>query len=143
MTKLCQTQGTGWLLRPNILVTAGHCTFDWKYSMGQALRVKASLGHGANTPDSQRSRIGVLRPWLRPWDFSLVKLDYAFDVAHEELLRVSGGGRIPRSGRMYEAWKNEKRLLGYEAIGQHDFSQNSDISRYGSPTSPSNYWSIG
>jgi hypothetical protein len=131
--------------------------------MGQALRVKASLGHGANTPDSQQregSRIGVLRPWLlshrnRPWDFSLVKLDYAFDVAHEELLRVSatpqsgeevlgvvGFPADKRSGIMYEAWKNEKRLLGYEAIGQHDFSQNSDISRYGSPTSP-NYWSIG
>jgi len=53
-----------------MLVTAGHCTFDWKYS-GQALRVKASLGHGANTPDSQQregSRIGVLRPWLLSHD---------------------------------------------------------------------------
>jgi hypothetical protein len=40
---------TGWLVRDDVLVTAGHCAFDWSSKdaegLGRALEVKAYIGH--------------------------------------------------------------------------------------------------
>ena len=33
--------GTGWLLKNDVFVTAGRCTWDWSYSYGRAVEVKA------------------------------------------------------------------------------------------------------
>lgn len=36
---------TGWLVRPDIIVTAGHCAYDWgSGKLGRAVRVKAYIG---------------------------------------------------------------------------------------------------
>lgn len=37
--------GTGWLIRPDIFVTAGHCSYDWAYKLGRATEVKAYIGY--------------------------------------------------------------------------------------------------
>ena len=37
--------GTGWLIRPDLLVTAGHCTYDWSHSLGRATEIKAYIGY--------------------------------------------------------------------------------------------------
>ena len=37
--------GTGWLIRPDILVTAGHCAYDWGHRLGRAVEVKAYIGY--------------------------------------------------------------------------------------------------
>lgn len=33
--------GTGWLIRPDIFVTAGHLCYDWSHKQGRATEVKA------------------------------------------------------------------------------------------------------
>ncbi|MCJ1438955.1 hypothetical protein MMC27_008345 [Xylographa pallens] len=37
--------GTGWLIKPDLLVTAGHCTYDWSHSLGRATEIKAYTGY--------------------------------------------------------------------------------------------------
>ena len=37
--------GTGWLIKDDVFVTAGHCSYDWGYDMGRALEVKAYIGY--------------------------------------------------------------------------------------------------
>ena len=37
--------GTGWLIAPDIFVTAGHCSYDWGHKMGRASEVKAYIGY--------------------------------------------------------------------------------------------------
>ncbi|KAN0083298.1 hypothetical protein V8E54_002386 [Elaphomyces granulatus] len=41
--------GTGWLLQPDIVVTAAHCIFDWQLSMGRACAIKAFLGYAGKS----------------------------------------------------------------------------------------------
>ena len=37
--------GTGWLIRPDLLVTAGHMVFDWENKFGRCIEVKAYVGY--------------------------------------------------------------------------------------------------
>ena len=37
--------GTGWLIRNDLLVTAGHCAYDWKSNFGRCVQVKAYIGY--------------------------------------------------------------------------------------------------
>ncbi|PYH83242.1 hypothetical protein BO82DRAFT_411721, partial [Aspergillus uvarum CBS 121591] len=66
--------GTGWLIRDDLLVTAGHCAFDWKEGFGRANEVKAYIGYNgkgsidnpsANVQFRHGVRIVTTEGWLQ------------------------------------------------------------------------------
>ncbi|KAJ3536549.1 hypothetical protein NM208_g6666 [Fusarium decemcellulare] len=54
--------GTGWLIRPDVLVTAGHVVYDWGHRYGAATQIKCFIGYNGRasvkTPQVQ-ARHGV------------------------------------------------------------------------------------
>ncbi|RAH64706.1 trypsin-like serine protease [Aspergillus aculeatinus CBS 121060] len=84
--------GTGWLIRDDLLVTAGHCAFDWKEGFGRANEVKAYIGYnGKGSIDSPSAnvqfrhgvRIVTTEGWLqsssnRHNDVAFIQLDRPF-----------------------------------------------------------------
>lgn len=84
-------QGTGWLVKNNLLVTAGHCAFDHMYQFGKAVEVKAYLGYNGkksiSQPDVQfrhGNRVVTTAKWIasdinRANDVSFIELDSPFD----------------------------------------------------------------
>ncbi|KAI1854417.1 hypothetical protein JX265_012451 [Neoarthrinium moseri] len=83
---------TGWLIRPDLLVTAGHCAFDWGHNMGRLVQVKCYIGYNGNESinDSraevqfrQGKRIATTLEWMtaknnRNFDVALIQVDGAF-----------------------------------------------------------------
>ncbi|PYI22754.1 trypsin-like serine protease [Aspergillus violaceofuscus CBS 115571] len=84
--------GTGWLIRDDLLVTAGHCAFDWKEGFGRANEVKAYIGYNGKGSIDNRSanvqfrhgvRIVTTEGWLqsssnRHNDVAFIQLDRPF-----------------------------------------------------------------
>lgn len=83
--------GTGWLIADDLLVTAGHCAYDWGNSMGPAVTVKAYMGYSGKASigkDSVQFRMGkriiTTVGWLqsegreRTSDVSFIQLDRPF-----------------------------------------------------------------
>ncbi|KAL8903126.1 MAG: hypothetical protein Q9207_004129 [Kuettlingeria erythrocarpa] len=82
---------TGWLIAPDLLVTAGHCAFDWGYNQGKLVEIKAYIGyHGkanVNDPNVQfrkGKRVTTTPGWLksgnrRDADIALIKVDSPFE----------------------------------------------------------------
>lgn len=56
---------SGWLIRPDLIVTAGHCAYDWHpgRSLGKAVSVKAYIGYYGR--DSVKSRDVQFRKGVR------------------------------------------------------------------------------
>lgn len=74
--------GTGWLIRPDIFVTAGHCSYDWSHKMGRATEVKAYIGYEGNQSEKSPSvqfrhvkRIVTTEGWVK------TKGQKSFDVS--------------------------------------------------------------
>lgn len=82
---------SGRLVRPDIVVTAGHCAYDWSSQLGRAIKVKAYIGY--NGKDSVKSggtadfrkglQIATTSGWLsaqcnRESDVSFIRLESAF-----------------------------------------------------------------
>ncbi|KAH0564820.1 hypothetical protein GP486_001793 [Trichoglossum hirsutum] len=98
---------TGWLIRPNLLVTAGHCAFDWGHNMGRLVQVKAYIGYYGQAsiadPNVQfrcGSRIATTLEWLtakgnRNFDVSFITLDKPF-----EGVKCFGFADTPLSGSL-------------------------------------------
>ena len=64
--------GTGWLIKPDVFVTAGHCSYDWGHSLGRATEVKAYIGYqgdasvkNPNTQFRHVKRIVITEGWLK------------------------------------------------------------------------------
>ncbi|KAL4887656.1 hypothetical protein BJY04DRAFT_212684 [Aspergillus karnatakaensis] len=87
--------GTGWLIRPDLLVTAGHTVFDWgensEKGRGPATEIKAYLGYGSKREaidsTSVQSRHGVKvvipegylqSPRYNPLDVAFIQVNYPF-----------------------------------------------------------------
>lgn len=83
-------QGTGWLIRDDLLITAGHCSFDHTYQLGRAIEVKAYVGYDgkdsintANVQFRRGARFLTTSGWYqnevnRENDVSFLKLEKAF-----------------------------------------------------------------
>lgn len=86
--------GTGWLVRPDVLVTAGHCVYDWSQGeggLGRAVNVKAYIGYNGKQSVGTESvqfrhgsQIVTTAPWLkspenRTNDVSFIKLANPFN----------------------------------------------------------------
>jgi V8-like Glu-specific endopeptidase len=80
---------TGWLIKDNIMVTAGHCAFDWTHKMGRVTQVKAYIGYNGKKSTGDRTvqfrkgkRVVTTSEWLtqpdRAHDVSLIQLDEPF-----------------------------------------------------------------
>ncbi|KAF7558156.1 hypothetical protein G7Z17_g50 [Cylindrodendrum hubeiense] len=81
--------GTGWLVRPDLLVTAGHVVFDWKYQFGASTQIKCYIGYnGASSVGSPtvQARYGrkvvTTGEWInepiRPKDVAFIQLQSPF-----------------------------------------------------------------
>ncbi|KAK4233545.1 hypothetical protein C8A03DRAFT_38736 [Achaetomium macrosporum] len=82
--------GSGWLIAPDLLVTAGHCVYDHVNQLGPATHIKAYVGyHGKKSvqESSVQTRYGKVVITASAWinakvrinDFALVQLETAFD----------------------------------------------------------------
>ncbi|KAK4694818.1 glutamyl endopeptidase, partial [Lecanoromycetidae sp. Uapishka_2] len=74
--------GTGWLIKPDILVTAGHCSYDWNHKLGRATEVKAYIGYDGHQSEKdpnvqfrQVKRIVTTEGWVK------TKGQKSFDVS--------------------------------------------------------------
>ena len=82
--------GTGWLIRPDVFVTAGHCSYDWNHKMGRATEVKAYIGYDGNQSEKDPNvqfrhvrRIVTTEGWVKtkgqkPFDVSFMQVDVPF-----------------------------------------------------------------
>ena len=81
--------GTGWLISPDLIVTAGHMSFDWDHKFGFVKEMKAWIGyHGRDNirDESVQFRHGqtVAAPaeWIKAprenYDVSFIKVDKPF-----------------------------------------------------------------
>ena len=101
--------GTGWLIRPDLLVTAGHCAYDWSQlngaGFGRANEVKAYIGYNGKasigTNDVQfRSGVKIVTTegWLRSGnnrhnDVAFIQLDRPFEgIAPFTFSQTAGNG---------------------------------------------------
>ena len=82
--------GTGWLIKPDIFVTAGHCSYDWSHKLGRATEVKAYIGYDGyeseKDPDVQFKhveRIVTTEGWVinkgkKSFDVSFMQVETPF-----------------------------------------------------------------
>ncbi|RPA76935.1 trypsin-like serine protease [Ascobolus immersus RN42] len=82
--------GTGWLIRPDLLVAAGHCVYDTTSQFGRISEINVYLGyHGKNALDSggvqfrRGSKVATSLSWLaskdnKMNDLAVVKLEKPF-----------------------------------------------------------------
>ncbi|POR39426.1 Uncharacterized protein TPAR_00378, partial [Tolypocladium paradoxum] len=81
--------GTGWLIRPDLLVTAGHVVFDWGRGLGAATQIKCYIGYNGRAsvtgPDVQ-PRYGKTIVTTAEWTKSVDNRprDLAFIQVHKE-----------------------------------------------------------
>jgi V8-like Glu-specific endopeptidase len=133
-------QGTGWLVEPDLLVTAGHCAFDHTYGFGKASSIKAYVGYSGRRslqrPDVQfRNGTRALTPkgWAdsdvnRHNDVAFIKLDKPFrDIRPFEIRATpsKGSEMIGVVGYpMDKSYDGERGGLMYEQFRKTDFDLN-------------------
>ncbi|KAH6886854.1 hypothetical protein B0T10DRAFT_442993 [Thelonectria olida] len=82
--------GTGWLIRPDLLVTAGHVVYDWGHRYGAATQIRCYIGYNGRasvkTPQVQ-ARYGInvvtTAEWIeaannRMRDVAFIQVDRSF-----------------------------------------------------------------
>jgi V8-like Glu-specific endopeptidase len=128
---------TGWLIEPDLLVTAGHCAFDHVYGFGRAAEVKAYVGYRGRAslgqPDVQlRHGMRALVPqgWMdsdvnRQNDVAFVKLDKQFDDVRPFKFQetpVEGSSMITVVGYpVDQSYQGESGAYMYEQSRKTDF----------------------
>ena len=82
--------GTGWLVSPDVFVTAGHCSYDWSHQLGRATEVKAYIGYSGRQSEKSPNvqfrhvkRIVTTEGWVKTkgqksFDVSFMQLDKPF-----------------------------------------------------------------
>ena len=84
------SMGTGWLVTPDVFVTAGHCSYDWSHKLGRATEVKAYIGYAGHQSEKnttvqfrQVKRIVTTEGWVKTrgqkcFDVSFMQVDKPF-----------------------------------------------------------------
>jgi V8-like Glu-specific endopeptidase len=135
-------QGTGWLIQPDVLVTAGHCVYDHSNGLGRAVEIKVWLGY--NGKDSigskdvqfrQGKSIATTKEWVasdldRARDVGFVQVSQPFEkvvpfdykplqqVADSIMIGVVGypadkTAANEKGAQMYEEYKRTNYDLRY------------------------------
>ncbi|KAF4950454.1 hypothetical protein FSARC_13190 [Fusarium sarcochroum] len=137
--------GTGWLIRPDLLVTAGHVVYDWGRRYGAASQIRCYIGYNgrASVKTAQvQARYGInvvtTEEWIqapnnRPLDVAFIQVDRAFTgnlrtfnyvntpvTGHKTLLGVVG---YPgdKSLRDTETGDEEQGAQMYEEYAKNDY----------------------
>ena len=131
--------GTGWLIKPDIFVTAGHCSYDWSHKLGRATEVKAYVGYDGrqsekdpNVQFRQVKRIVTTEGWVKAkgqksFDVAFMQVDKPFTgitpVQFEET--PSQGslvlGVVGYPGDLSDWYTGEKGAHMYECFLQTEF----------------------
>ncbi|KAL9602705.1 MAG: hypothetical protein Q9219_001695 [cf. Caloplaca sp. 3 TL-2023] len=138
--------GTGWLITPDILVTAGHCSYDWSHKLGRATEVKAYIGYDGRqsekSPDvqfRQAKRVATTEGWIttrgqKPFDVSFMQLQKPFTgVTPFKFEDTPANGRLALGvvgypGDKIDRGTNEKGAHMYEMFlpTEYDLSTQKD-----------------
>lgn len=81
--------GTGWLIEPDLIVTAGHMSFDWDHKFGFAKEIKAWIGYngrhevGNNSVQLRHGKtVSAPAEWIKAprenYDVAFIKVDKPF-----------------------------------------------------------------
>jgi V8-like Glu-specific endopeptidase len=81
---------TGWLVSGDVVVTAGHCAFDYSHSYGRLIKAKAYVGYGSSTVAFRYgTAVAATHGWINnegsePSDLSFIKLQSKFESTEVE-----------------------------------------------------------
>jgi V8-like Glu-specific endopeptidase len=106
---------TGWLIEPDLLVTAGHCANDWSHNYGKLTHVKAYIGYTGKEAVSEANqvqmrmgtKVATTESWLTKGnidsrgDVSFISLNKPFTHTYVWNQRTHRCGRV--SWRLDEA----------------------------------------
>lgn len=130
------TIGTGWLIEPDLIVTAGHYAFDWSYKKGRLTQVKAYIGYNGKasvddpqiaTQFRQGSQVATPSEWLRSkgmkaYDVAFIKVRQPFTgivpFEFEDTPRsaLSSIGLVGYAGDLTDRFSGEKGAHVYEVF---------------------------
>ncbi|RBR12225.1 uncharacterized protein FIESC28_08711 [Fusarium coffeatum] len=141
------SKATGLLIRPDLVVTTGHATYDHDNGRGKAVEVLAYVGYNSKKPIDDPSvhvrkglKVAVPKAWIdgdryRTQDIAFIQLDRPFkDIMPFQYGAKPGGGDHPSLGvigypgdsdsdgaavQMYGSWNGETYGLAKEPGGQH------------------------
>lgn len=122
---------TGWLIAPDLIVSAGHCVFDWEHNLNQVTEIKAYIGYdgraSVGSPDVQFRKgvkVATTTEWMKSGephhDVSFIKVQKPFNgvrpfkyadtpLAGNMALGVVGyPGDLHRGEHMYECFMDVK-----------------------------------
>lgn len=130
------TIGTGWLIAPDLIVTAGHYAFDWSYKKGRLTQVKAYVGYygkasvddpQAATEFRQGAQVATPSEWLRSkgmkaYDVAFIKIHepftgiVSFDFEDTPRSALSNIGLVGYAGDITDRFSGEKGARMYEVF---------------------------
>ena len=130
--------GTGWLIRPDVLVTAGHCSYDYRDQLGRVTEIKAFIGYegkdsiGRGDVQFRRGKkVATTSGWLtgkksRKNDVSFVQLDRPFTgITPIKFIETPDHGSFTLGVVGYPGDKKQGEEIGphmYEEFAETDFS---------------------
>ncbi|KAM3424642.1 Serine protease [Cercospora zeina] len=154
--------GTGWLIRPDLIATAGHNVYDWSHNAGQAIEIKCYAGWtGASRVNEsvefrRAARVVTTERWLqtrgsKAHDFALIQVEKPFTNVtpfsyietppFQANVRLGVVGypaeardeRGERGARMYEMFLDTSYNLEKQADTMLEYSIDTEGGQSGSP----------
>ncbi|KAF5976828.1 hypothetical protein FBULB1_6782 [Fusarium bulbicola] len=75
-------QGTGWLISNDLIITAGHCTYDHTYNFGKAVKIRAYIGYnGKESIGKPGVQFRQGRKIVTPMEWTTSDINRANDVS--------------------------------------------------------------